>query len=146
MIQTFAKSCNATLENNITPNKKYMNCLMINQQNDCAPSEDRSAWASSQSDQSSLCAQWVAKDPSFLHADREDSDQTGRMSRLIWVFAGRTCHFVGFVMRRLMCVPGFATLPCFLSILNILLWKLGQYTSWQMAQNWHNLQKSHMKF
>ena len=44
---------------------------------------------------------WVAKDPSFLHADSEDSDQTGRMSRLIWVFAGRTCHFVGFVMRRL---------------------------------------------
>ena len=39
---------------------------------------------------SSLCAQLVAKDPRFLHADR-----------LIWVFAGRTCHFVGFVMRRL---------------------------------------------
>ena len=31
----------------------------------------------------------------------EDSDQTGRMPRLIWVFAGRTCHFVGFIMRRL---------------------------------------------
>ena len=29
----------------------------------------------------------------------EDSDQTGRMSRLIWVFALRSCHFVGFVMR-----------------------------------------------
>ena len=27
--------------------------------------------------ESSLCAQWVAKDPSFLHADSEDSDQTG---------------------------------------------------------------------
>ena len=40
--------------------------------------------------ESSLCTQWVAKDPSFLHADREDSDQTGRMPRLIWVFAGRT--------------------------------------------------------
>ena len=51
--------------------------------------------------ESSLCAPWVAKDPSFLHADSEDSDQTGRMPRLIWVFAGRTCHFVGFVMRRL---------------------------------------------
>ena len=38
----------------------------------------------------SLCAQLVAKDPSFLHADSEDSDQTGRMPRLIWVFAGRT--------------------------------------------------------
>ena len=29
--------------------------------------------------QLSLCAQWVAKDQSFLHADSEDSDQTGRL-------------------------------------------------------------------
>ena len=50
--------------------------------------------------ESSLCAQWEAKDPSFLHANSEDSDQTGRMARLIWVFAGRTCHFVGFVVLR----------------------------------------------
>ena len=58
--------------------------------------------------ESLLCTQWVAKDPSFLHADREDSDQTGRMSRLIWVFHGRTCHFVGFVMRRLnWCMSNF---------------------------------------
>ena len=63
----------------------------------CVPSED--------TDQPvhppSLCAQWAANDPSFLHAESEDSDQTGRMPRLIWVFAGRTCHLVGFVMRRL---------------------------------------------
>ena len=26
--------------------------------------------------ESSLCAKWVAKDPSFLHVDSEDSDQT----------------------------------------------------------------------
>ena len=51
--------------------------------------------------ESSLWPQWVAKDPSFLHADSEDSDQTGWMPRLIWVFAERTCHFVGFDMRRL---------------------------------------------
>ena len=44
--------------------------------------------------EASLCAQWVVKDPSFLHADSEDSDQTGRMPRLSWVFAG-ICHFVG---------------------------------------------------
>ena len=37
----------------------------------------------------------------FLHADSEDSDQTGWIPRLIWVFAGYTDHFVGFVMRRL---------------------------------------------
>ena len=28
--------------------------------------------------ESSLCAQCVAKGPNFLHADSEDSDQTGR--------------------------------------------------------------------
>ena len=50
---------------------------------------------------SSLCAQWLAKNLSFLHADSEDSDQNGRMPRLTWVFAGRTCHFVGFVTMRL---------------------------------------------
>ena len=32
-----------------------------------------------------MCTQWVAKDPSFLHADIEDSVQIGRMPRLIWV-------------------------------------------------------------
>ena len=37
-----------------------------------------------------MCAQWVAKDPSFLHADNKDSDQTGQMPRLICVFAGCT--------------------------------------------------------
>ena len=40
----------------------------------------------------SLATNWV-------HS--KDSDQTGRMPRLIWVFAGPTCHFVGFVMRWL---------------------------------------------
>ena len=49
----------------------------------------------------SLCAQWVAKNLSFLHPDCQDSDQTGRLPRLIWVFAGRTRHFVGFVMHWL---------------------------------------------
>ena len=40
--------------------------------------------------ESLLCAQWVAKGSVFLQADSEDSDQTRRMRRLIWVFAGRT--------------------------------------------------------
>ena len=63
----------------------------------CALSEDSDqpglcpVWS-----ESSLGTQWVPKDPGFLHADSEDSDQTGRMPRLIWVFAGRTCHYVGF--------------------------------------------------
>ena len=34
-------------------------------------------------------------------ADSEDSDQNGRIPMLIWVFAGCTCHFVGFIRRRL---------------------------------------------
>ena len=38
----------------------------------------------------------------FLHADSEDSDQTGQMPRLIRVFAGRTGHFVGFIMLQLL--------------------------------------------
>ena len=51
----------------------------------CAPRED--------SDQPwSLPTHW---------AHIEDYDQTGRMPRLIWVFAGRKDHFVGLVMRRL---------------------------------------------
>ena len=38
---------------------------------------------------------WVAKDPKHLQADSEDSDQTARMRRLIWVFAARICSPVG---------------------------------------------------
>ena len=58
----------------------------------CAPSE-RSAWASAQSDQSSLCAQWPAKDPSFLHADTEDWVDAQADLRLHWSLH----YFVGFV-------------------------------------------------
>ena len=50
--------------------------------------------------ESSLCAQWVAKDPSFLHADSEDwsewADAQADLS-LRWAHT----HFVGFVMSRL---------------------------------------------
>ena len=61
----------------------------------CAPSEDfRSAWASAQPDQSSQCAQWVAEDPMFLHAESEYSDRTGRMPRLIWVSAGCSLFYL----------------------------------------------------
>ena len=42
----------------------------------CTQRRLRSAWASAQSDQSSLCPQWVAKGPRFLHADSEDSGHT----------------------------------------------------------------------
>ena len=46
----------------------------------CAPSELRSAWAFAESDQSSLCAQWVAKDPSFF------SCRQWRLIRLVILF------------------------------------------------------------
>ena len=68
----------------------------------CVQRRLRSVWS-----ESSLCAQWVAKDLSFIHADSEDSDQTGWMPRMIWVIAGRTCYFVGFVTRRLICFQQF---------------------------------------
>ena len=46
---------------------------MTKQQNGmCAQWRLRSARASAQSDQSLLCAQWVTKGTSFLHADNED--------------------------------------------------------------------------
>ena len=46
------------------------------------------------------CAQWVDKKKGFFLRTAK-TDQTGRMPRLIWVFAGRTSHFVGFVFLRL---------------------------------------------
>ena len=55
--------------------------------------------------QSLLCPRGKLKSLAIIRAHNEASDQTGWMSRLIWVFAGRKGHFVGFVMRRLI-------LPC----------------------------------
>ena len=66
----------------------------------CAQRRLRSAWTSAQSDQS-LC--WsFSKDPSFLQMWIARTDQTGQ----IWVIAGCTCHFVGFVMRQLKSLTG----------------------------------------
>ena len=64
----------------------------------CAQRKLRSAWASIHADQSSLCAQWVAKGQNFHHADSEDDwvDAQADLS-LRWAHS----HFVGFVMSRL---------------------------------------------
>ena len=60
--------------------------------------------------ESSLCA-WRKLGSLATHwAHSKDSDQTGQVPRLNWVFTGRTCHFVGFVMRQLACCSP----PCFL--------------------------------
>ena len=53
--------------------------------------------------ESSLCAEWVAKDPRFLHADSKDSDQTERMPRLNWVFSGRTVTLLVLSCRGSLC-------------------------------------------
>ena len=53
--------------------------------------------------ESLLCAQWVAKDPKFLHADNEDwsvwADWANAQADLSLRWAHT--HFVGFVMSRL---------------------------------------------
>ena len=76
-----------------------------NQQNGmCAQRKLRSAWASAESHQSSLSSlsAWRKLGSLATHwANGKDSDQAGRMPRLIWVFARCTCNFVGFVTRRL---------------------------------------------
>ena len=60
---------------------------------------------------SDMCAKWrfrsdcafadnVGKDAKFLHADNEDSYQTARKRRLIWVFDRCTCKKVRFLTLR----------------------------------------------
>ena len=44
------------------------------------------------------------------------SDQTGRMPRLLWVFAGRS-HFVGFVMSQLIRVLHKTSMTAYLSFM-----------------------------
>ena len=70
-----------------------------NQQNGmCVQRRLRSAWASAQSDQSLRCAfNGYLRTGAFFMRTRKT-----RMPRLIRVFAGRTCHFVGFVTKRLL--------------------------------------------
>ena len=88
-----------------------------NQQNCmCTQRRLRSAWASAKWSESWLHAQWAAKDPSLLHAESEDSDQTGRMPRLIWDFATRTCHFV--VLSSMLSVKGWLNWSAMVNLLH----------------------------
>ena len=61
----------------------------------------RSAWASAQTDQSALSAWRKLGSLATNWAHSKKSYQTGRITRLIWVFTGSTGHFVGFVMMQL---------------------------------------------
>ena len=56
--------------------------------------------------ESLLCAQWVDKDQAFFMRTEKIMITLGR---LILVFAGRTCHFVGYFVRWLIYVWGFMT-------------------------------------
>ena len=47
----------------------------------------------------------VVKSLSYLHADSGDYDQTGRISRLISVFAGRRCTSLVYPVAAHMLVP-----------------------------------------
>ena len=67
----------------------------------CAKRRLRSAWASAQSDQRLRCP--IERTAKIL--------MPGRMPSLIWVLAGRTCHFVGFVVRWLFYKRAFSPNP-----------------------------------
>ena len=60
-----------------------------NQQNDVRPAKTPISLSIRCPHEESLGSQ--------LSMHSKDSDQTGRMPWLIWVFTGHTCHFVGFV-------------------------------------------------
>ena len=78
----------------------YWSGVWQNQQDDeCTKQRLKSARASTQSDHSSLCSQWVAKDPMLLHADSEDwSDWVDAQANLCLWWAHRSfcgfCHVV----------------------------------------------------
>ena len=56
----------------------------------------RAVWS-----ESSLGAFWIDDDANFHYAENEDTNQTARMRRLIWVFIGRTCQKVRFLTLRI---------------------------------------------
>ena len=93
---------NCMLKFRCIPKKELLSQSMTKPTNDlCAQQRLRSAWVSNQSDQSLLSA---GRNLGFLAihwAHSKDTDQTMQMPWLIWVFAGHTGHFVGFVMLRL---------------------------------------------
>ena len=76
------------------PTQNTCTCIWNEPQHDktnkvvCAPSEDQSLRCL----HGSLASHW---------AHKQESDQTGGMPSIIWVFAGCTCHLFGFVMLRL---------------------------------------------
>ena len=80
-------------------------------------------------------------------AHSEYSDQTGRMPRLIWVFAGRICHFEGFVKRWLKynwSYTGKATITghsLFEAPKEEEVGTNNEKTQWHSCNNWHKKKK-----
>ena len=116
----------------------------------CAKRRLRLAWASPHSDQSSLCAQWVAKVPNFLRADCEDwSDWMDAQADLCLPWAHT--HFVGFVMLWL--IFGFVMLQLTLlsepgdwlcSIAMVMSWYgLWRWESYDSTPSWTGLFEGH---
>ena len=105
------KQCTLSNSRNLFfyPNFNNSAASWQNQQNGmCSQRSLRSAWASALSGQCSLSAWRKVGSFATQWVHSEDSNQTGWMPRLIWVFAGRTCHFVGFVMRWFNFIPNIA--------------------------------------
>ena len=95
--------------------KKIWATSWQNQQNSlCAQWRLRSAKASAQSDQSLRCPYEETLVPQLPTECTAKTDQTGRIPRLICVFAGGTDHFVGFFLKRLimLIMDRFATFVC----------------------------------
>ena len=88
-------------QNVILPSHKGNNCMIAYQQQEeeqipiqYSPNEPQHDKTDKMSVRPANTRSAWAKDPRFLHADSEYSDQTGRMPRLIWVFAGtQFCWF-----------------------------------------------------
>ena len=92
---------NSYMSHNMTKPTKWL----------CTQQRLRSAWASTKSDQSSMCTQLVAKDLSSLHTDSEDwsnwADAQADLS-LHWAHT----QFVGFVMSRLISLSSIFVTAC----------------------------------
>ena len=63
----------------------------------------------------------------LLHLDNKDSDHTAQLCRLIWVFAGHSCDFVGFVVPNINILIHVKQESCFLHTLTpSIIWDTAQ--------------------
>ena len=84
------------MENMVEPRHDKTNTLSVRPAKTQISLGIRPVWS-----ESSLCAQWVAKDPSFLHADSENSWSDWADAHADLSLRLAHSHFAGFVMSRL---------------------------------------------